>query len=133
MRQADVVLVLGASMNLFQMRYGTLLPGAREIIQVNLEDQPTHPDVTLHVRSDIAEFAQSLDSSLGEHRAVSDWRAEHPEVADKSIHRPAALKETDDAGRINPRALAWRLNELLPTERTLVQDGGHFLLSLIHI
>lgn len=127
MRQADVVMVLGASMNLFQMRYGTLLPGAREVIQVNLENQPTHPDVTVHVRSDIAEFARSLDASLADHPATSDWRAEHPEVADKSIHRPVDLRETDEAGRINPRALAWRLNELLPTERTLVQDGGHFL------
>ncbi|WFP17010.1 thiamine pyrophosphate-binding protein [Citricoccus muralis] len=127
MRQADVVLVLGASMNLFQMRYGTLLPGAREIIQVNLEEQPTHPDVTFHIRSDIAEFARSLDSHLVDHHANSDWRSEHPEVADQSIHRPLELKKTDSVGRINPRALAWRLNELLPSERTIVQDGGHFL------
>ncbi|MGO1182436.1 MAG: thiamine pyrophosphate-binding protein [Micrococcaceae bacterium] len=127
MRQADVVLVLGASMNLFQMRYGTLLTGGREIIQVNLEAESTHPDVTVHARSDIAAFAEALNELLDDHSANSDWRAEHPEVADKSIHRPVDMPETDEAGRINPRALAWRLNELLPAERTLVQDGGHFL------
>lgn len=127
MRRADVVLVLGATMNLFQMRYGTLLPGAHHIVQVNLEETPTSEIVTRHIKSDIRVFAQQLDLQLNGFVPKSDWRAEHPEVADKSIHQPAELTETDDAGMINPRALALRLNELLPENRTIVQDGGHFL------
>lgn len=127
MRGADVVLVLGATMNLFQMRYGTLLPGAHHIVQVNLEETSTSEIVTRHIRSDIRAFAEQLDAQLSGFVPKSDWRAEHPEVADKSIHQPAELTETDESGMINPRALALRLNELLPANRTIVQDGGHFL------
>ncbi|SJM71127.1 thiamine pyrophosphate-binding protein [Gulosibacter sp. 10] len=126
MRQADAVLVLGASMNTFQMRYGTLLSGARHVVQVDEREAATSPLVTEFVRADARDFAERLAEAVP--RASGEtWRDRVPGVADGSIHAPESLPETDAEGRINPRALALRLDELLPAERTIVQDGGHFL------
>lgn len=126
MRQADAVLVLGASMNNFQMRYGTLLEGAQHVIQVDELREPTSSLVTDFVHADVGSFTERLVEAVPSVTGKT-WRDRAPEVATGSVHVPAELPRTDSLGRINPRALALRLDELLPEERTIVQDGGHFL------
>ena len=43
MTQADVVLVVGASLNPFQARYGTLVQGVTTVIQVDESSEPEPP------------------------------------------------------------------------------------------
>ncbi|MFJ6280593.1 thiamine pyrophosphate-binding protein [Arthrobacter subterraneus] len=126
MRAADVVLVLGASMNTYQMRYGTLLQRARAIVQVDQAPSPTNDIITHFAQADARLFAEALASRVHE-ASRQTWRDEVPGVADRSIHVPEELPERGPDGRVNPRALAIRLNEILPRDRTIVQDGGHFL------
>lgn len=126
MRQADVVLVVGASLNTFQTRYGTLFDAGATVIQVDLGVTATSACVSRFVRADAAEFTASL---LAAAPTVSGagWREQHPEVADGSLVMELAEEEFAPDGRLNPRAVAQMLDSVLPADRTIVQDGGHFI------
>lgn len=126
MRQADVVLVLGASLNHFQMRYQTLLTGAREIIQVDHLPEATHARVTHFVRGDVGRAVDQLLAEVAP-RTGATWRDGLGRVADRSVHDPGPMDEHGPDGRLNPRALAVELDRILPEDRAFVQDGGHFL------
>jgi acetolactate synthase I/II/III large subunit len=124
MRQADVVLVVGASLNMFQMRYGTLIAPDATLIQVDTLPAATHPRVDRFIRSDGKAFGEML---LGQLTAgTARWRDVVPEVADGRILAEPPTAEYAPDGRLNPRAFARALETILPAERTIVQDGGHF-------
>lgn len=125
MRRADVVLALGASLNHFQLRYGTLFPEAARIIQVDIKSAASSPVVTDFLQADARAFAETLLPHLSGRTA--GWRDEVPEVADGSVHEEQNLPELGTDGRLNPRAVTIRIDQMLPPDRTIVQDGGHFL------
>lgn len=124
-QRADAVLVLGASLNEFQTRYGQYFAGARHVIQVDVAAEPTSTTVTTFLHGDARLVADALADAIPQ-RDGRTWRDAVPGVADHSIHRPAALRETCDDGLLNPRAVAIALDEMLPANRAFVQDGGHF-------
>jgi thiamine pyrophosphate-dependent acetolactate synthase large subunit-like protein len=75
------------------------------------------------VRGDAAVVARAIEVELAG-SASSGWR-ESVDVA------AARRQETGDGiasdGRLDPRSAASRLAELLPEDRVVVSDGGHFL------
>lgn len=124
MRQADVVLVVGASLNMFQTRYGTLIAPDATLIQVDTLPAATHSRVDRFIRSDGKAFGEML---LGQLTAgTARWRDVVPEVADGRLLAEPPTAEYAADGRLNPRAFARALETILPAERTIVQDGGHF-------
>lgn len=121
-KQADVVLVVGASMNLWQMRYDSLLADDARVIQVDTLSAPTHPRVDAFHRADARTFALTvLDSLPAVERA--GWRAD----VVMPTHDAAAFDELASDGRLDPRAVMDRLETILPAERTITQDNGHFM------
>lgn len=129
-RQADVVLVAGASLNTFQSRYGTLFaPGAR-VIRVDNEPEVAHPQVTDYVRADLAPFLAALAGRIPAADPAATWRATAPEVAGKDFRSAAPVEDPAEFGpdgRLNPRAVVAALEHVLPAERSVVMDGGHFI------
>jgi thiamine pyrophosphate-dependent acetolactate synthase large subunit-like protein len=125
MRQADAVLVVGAGLNLFQTRYGSLFAPGAAVIQVDELDAPTCDQVTGFIQADAAAFAWQLAAAVP---AVTDggWRAEHPELPGGPLGLEGKVAEFAPDGRLNPHAVARLLDRVLPTDRTIVQDGGHF-------
>jgi acetolactate synthase-1/2/3 large subunit len=124
MRTADVILVAGASLNAFQTRYGSLFAEDAEVIQIDELDAATNPRVTCFVQADATTMAQSLTAAVS---PLNDgWRTRHPEVITASFSHDQPADEFAPDGRLNPRAVAQQLDALLPTQRTIVQDGGHF-------
>ncbi|MBN9240204.1 MAG: thiamine pyrophosphate-binding protein [Micrococcales bacterium 70-64] len=121
MRDADVVLVVGASLSQFTLRFGDLFGPDARLIQVDIEDSPAHPRVDEFVRGAARAAAEALVAGLPV-ASPPRW-SEAP--------RGRAPRHTDDElaadGRLDPRALATALDGLLPADRTVVQDGGHFL------
>lgn len=124
-RQADVVVVFGASLNQFTMRFGDLFAPGTHIAQVDTAPAATHPNVGAFVRADAALVARALADevqTLG--AAPSGWR-ERIDVA--SLTR----RDTGDGiaadGRLDPRSVAARIAQLLPEDRVVVSDGGHFI------
>ncbi|MBP3035158.1 thiamine pyrophosphate-binding protein [Arthrobacter sp. zg-ZUI100] len=123
MRSADLVLVAGASLNAFQTRYGSLFAEDAVVIQIDELAAPTSPRVSTFVQADVRETALALTAAVS---AVDGWRTEHPEVTTSAFAQDQPAEEFAADGRLNPRAVAQALDTLLPTERTIVQDGGHF-------
>ena len=124
MRSADLVLVAGASLNAFQTRYGSLFADDAEVIQIDELAAPTNPRVSTFVQADVRETALALTAAVS--AVVDGWRTEHPEVTTSAFAQDQPAEEFAADGRLNPRAVAQALDTLLPTERTIVQDGGHF-------
>ncbi|MDV8149701.1 thiamine pyrophosphate-binding protein [Arthrobacter sp. B10-11] len=126
MGEADVVLVAGASLSPFTLRFGHLLGPDSTVIQIDTALQPTHPRVDTFVSADVKAAAGRILRMLdGEASAVA-WRAEaRKRLAEGPAHHPGSDETAD--GRLDPRSLAIALDAVLPERRTVVQDGGHFL------
>jgi thiamine pyrophosphate-dependent acetolactate synthase large subunit-like protein len=128
-RQADVVLVVGASQNLFQTRYGTLFPTDTKIIRIDNEPDSGNTPSAEYIRADIRPFLEALLERLTAVTATT-WRDRAPEVASpdfRSSHPSENPEEFGPDGRLNPRAVVAALDAILPTERSVVMDGGHFI------
>ncbi|WP_028046605.1 thiamine pyrophosphate-binding protein [Cellulomonas sp. URHE0023] len=122
-READVAVVVGASLNQFTMRFGDLFsPGCR-VFQVDVAPAATHPHVGGYVRGDATVVACAILDGL-QGATPSGWR-ESVDVAAARRHEPGDGHAPD--GRLDPRSAAARLGELLPEDRVVVSDGGHFL------
>jgi thiamine pyrophosphate-dependent acetolactate synthase large subunit-like protein len=128
MGDADVVVAFGASLNDFTLHGGMLLDPGATLVQVDLHGAPTAGRVDLCVTGDAAQVASALlDGTQARGLAASSWRAEvAAEIGRTSwVHEP--YDDVSTASRIDPRSLSLTLAGLLPRERTLVMDGGHFV------
>jgi thiamine pyrophosphate-dependent acetolactate synthase large subunit-like protein len=154
-RDADVAVVFGASLNQFTMRFGELFGPTTRVVQVDTAAGATHARVDDFVRGDAALVARSLVDELsatggqgagiqgagghgagghatGGHRADgrgTGWRGTGWR---DSVDVPALLTRAPGDGvapdgRLDPRSVARRLGELLPRDRVVVSDGGHFI------
>jgi thiamine pyrophosphate-dependent acetolactate synthase large subunit-like protein len=130
----------GAALNQWTTRHGTLVGRDARVIQVDLDAAAigAHRPVDSGVIGDAAATAHALLEALGHDatrpaEAVIAARApgrRSPALADEiATHgwgdEPYA--ETTAAGRIDPRTLSIALDDLLPQERTVVVDSGHFM------
>jgi acetolactate synthase I/II/III large subunit len=128
-RTADVVLVAGASLNAFQSRYGTLFDVGTRIVRLDNEPETGHPQVTDHVRADLGPALQALTTRIPAGDGHRTWRAAVPEVATDAFRSavPVEAAEFGADGRLDPRAVVAALEHLLPAQRSVVMDGGHFI------
>lgn len=122
--QADVVLVLGAGLNQFTTRFGHAFNSAARIVQIDIAGEATSPLVTDFVRADARSTAEALLGAV-RHRDTDRWR-DAVDARDAHHARPDGDPAAPD-GRLDPRSLCRRLDALLPADRTVVQDGGHFI------
>jgi thiamine pyrophosphate-dependent acetolactate synthase large subunit-like protein len=129
--ESDAVLAVGASLNMWTTRHGRLLDEATTVIQVDRQEEAigAHHPVDVAMVGDAGEAARALDEELARrgHRAAG---RRTPEIRARLEASPWRLQPYDDAGtaeRIDPRTLSVELDRLLPVERTLVTDSGHFM------
>lgn len=135
--EADVVLVVGASLNQFTMRFGALFSAGAKIVRIDAEEvappKTVHPIEHRLLRGDAKQLLGVLLEGLAAApRTEQPWR-EH--VA--GLEAGGALRELDrgtrspeglcDDGRLDPRAVASRIAPLLPENRHVTSDGGHFI------
>jgi thiamine pyrophosphate-dependent acetolactate synthase large subunit-like protein len=129
--QADVVVSFGAGLNRWTSRHGHLLAPDARVIQVDLDPLAPgrlHP-CEIALVGDAARTAKAVEAELDRLDAGrSGWRG--PELAATIAARHWRDEPFDDRtpdGLIDPRALSIALDDLLPAERTVVTDSGHFL------
>ena len=135
-RSADVAVVFGASLNQFTMRFGELFAPGTRVFQIDTAPAATHPHVGGFVRADARLAAEALVTRLvaasadpGAQQKVETapsrpWR----ESVDVAASRAYASGDDLAAdGRLDPRSAARRIAELLPPDRVVVSDGGHFI------
>ncbi|MHA7240401.1 thiamine pyrophosphate-binding protein [Arthrobacter sp. TMS1-12-1] len=125
--EADVVLVLGARLNQFTMRFGhSFSPDAR-VIQVDIATGPTSPAVTDFVHADARLTAEALLAAVDRREGLLRWRTRAAgDALDAHDARDGGEAMAPD-GRLDPRSLCRVLDRVLPADRTVVQDGGHFI------
>jgi thiamine pyrophosphate-dependent acetolactate synthase large subunit-like protein len=120
--QADAVLVLGAALNQFTTRFGDAFAPSATVIQVDLAERPTNPRVDLFLRGDAGEVAVALREALPAERSAA-WRV----PAREDVLRREPGDDLAPDGRLDPRSALRRIDALLPEDRVIVQDGGHFI------
>ena len=129
--EADLVLAFGASLNHWTVRHGGLFsPGARMVqVDVDAEAIGRVHRADLGVVGDAAGAARAITGEL-ERRGVSKvgFRSDGLEgeiSAGRTRDEPYEDLGTDEY--IDPRTLTIALDDLLPEERTVCTDSGHFL------
>jgi len=122
--EADVVIAFGAALNQWTTRHGTLITGT--VIQVDRDEEAiaAHRPVELGVVGDALATADALLDALD--GATASRRA--PALADEITagawrHVPYDESTT----HVDPRTLSIALDDMLPAERTVVVDSGHFM------
>ncbi|MEV8169861.1 thiamine pyrophosphate-binding protein [Microbacterium sp. NPDC077486] len=149
-RTADVAVVFGASLNQFTMRFGDLFAPGTRVFQIDTAPAATHAHVGGFVRADARLAAEALVARLSSGHDFGDaaglaggipdsggesgtgsavvsarpWR-ETVDVAAARAYEPGDELAPD--GRLDPRSAARRIAELLPEDRVVVSDGGHFI------
>ncbi|MEJ6488935.1 thiamine pyrophosphate-binding protein [Leucobacter sp. USCH14] len=136
---ADVVLVVGASLNQFTMRFGDLFGAGATVIRVDAEQvaapKTNRPITHQLLQGDARGVLQLLIAGITAQRrdpgsGGETWRASldglEPGGSLRRRSTGAAGGLCED-GRLDPRAVAARIGELLPAERHVTTDGGHFL------
>jgi thiamine pyrophosphate-dependent acetolactate synthase large subunit-like protein len=130
-RQSDLVLSFGASLNMWTTRHGALFEAGTEVVQVDVDPDAfgAHRPVGVAVLGDAAETASALLGELtrGGHQP-SGWRS--AALADDLRRGQWRDQPFDDAGdgeRIDPRTLSIALDDIIPKERIIAIDSGHFM------
>ncbi|KUM29077.1 thiamine pyrophosphate-binding protein [Arthrobacter sp. EpRS66] len=120
--QADTVLVLGASLNQFTMRFGELVNESATLIQIDIGAAAANARVDVFATADARSAAADLLDAV--QQAQGNWCA-GLDLGDLRS-RPAGDDKAED-GLLDPRRVASELEKILPANRVLVQDGGHFI------
>ncbi len=129
--QADVVLVFGASVNHWTTKHGAIIAPDARVIQVDVEPRAIgrNRPADIAIIADAKPTATALNDELTR-RGHENTGFRTPELShDIATHRwrddPYEDASTEDW--IDPRTVSIALNELLPKNRAVAVDSGHFL------
>jgi thiamine pyrophosphate-dependent acetolactate synthase large subunit-like protein len=125
--ESDVVVAFGAALNQWTTRHGTLIGAHAKVAQVDLDADAigAHRPVAVGVVGDALATAEALIAALD---GTSGRRT--PELADEIAAGAWQHDPYEDAaadGRLDPRTLTLALDSMLPEQRTVVVDSGHFM------
>lgn len=129
--QADVVLAFGASLNHWTVRHGGLFPPEARVAQVDLDERAIgalhHVDVG--VVGDAASTARAVVEELDRRGVKGEgFRGDGLErEISRRRWRDEPYEDEGTVSHIDPRTLSIALDDLLPRERTVATDSGHFL------
>jgi thiamine pyrophosphate-dependent acetolactate synthase large subunit-like protein len=127
-RQADLVLAFGAGLNRWTTMHGSLIAGAA-VVQCDIEPEAIGREqpVRLGLLGDAAEAAEALAGELERRgHTAAGFRGGAVEQEVREYRAADDYDEVREEGLLDPRSLTVALDGLLPAERTVVYDGGHF-------
>ncbi len=116
--ESDLILAFGARLTRWTTRDGALIDPGAKVVQVDLDPDAAHHPVDVAVVGDAAATARALlDTGVrneGFRTTVRSWRDE-------------PYDDVGGDGYIDPRTLSIALDTLLPDDRTVAVDSGHFM------
>lgn len=134
---ADLVLVVGASLNQFTMRFGELFGPDTTVIRIDIDQvsppKTAHPINYFALQGDARELLTALNERLSDPQHLPGiWREQIAGLEPGGALRVRDSGSLNDGGmcsdgRLDPRSVAARLAELLPEDRHVTSDGGHFI------
>jgi len=123
-RDADVVVAFGASLNGFTTGAGKLLAGARV---VHVDRDPDQIGATTPVERGVVADARTFAEALAERATpAGGGRTDDVREALAAYREEADFDDASLPGAADPRTLARALDAALPRDRTLVVDAGAF-------
>ncbi len=125
LRQSDLILAFGSSLDTWTTANGRLTSQAT-VVQIDLEPAIAEPR---GIRGDARTTALRLIRDLlqDHSKRKSDYAA-RAQADLASFDRADQIPfHRDDGGGMDPRQLLARLNSLLPNNRTVALDSGHFI------
>jgi thiamine pyrophosphate-dependent acetolactate synthase large subunit-like protein len=110
-------------------RRGHLIGHETKVAQVDVDREAlgTHRRVDLKVLGDAAATATALRVALAMHPSAGRHSEEVARRIKGGSWRDQPMEDLSGGGRIDPRSLTIALHALLPPERTLAVDSGHFM------
>ena len=128
---ADLVVGFGASLNNWTTKHGALIAPDAGVVQVDLDEEAigARRPVDVGVVADAAEAAGGLLEEL-RRRGVRGQGLRSPELAARIARgrwRDQPYQDASTGSTIDPRTLTIALDDLLPADRALAVDSGHFM------
>lgn len=125
LESADLLLALGSSLTTWTTRGDTVFDHGPTVVQVDHDPEALslNPHVDLEVVGDVRETVTALLGILGPESPGSGRRSVDAPAA--SSTDPVEPRATD--GRCHPGTMTRALDQILPEQRTLIVDGGHFI------
>ena len=129
--QADVVLVFGASVNHWTTKHGAMIGPDARVIQIDVEPRAIgrNRPADLAIIADANATARALTAELS-NRNHTNQGFRTSELATQIATNSWRHDPYDDASTeewIDPRTASIALNDLLPANRAVAVDSGHFL------
>ncbi len=128
-RDADVVVAWGASLNMWTSRHGSLIGPDTTVAQVDLDPSAfgAHHRLDLGVCGDTRLTAVAVAAALPGHTRAYRTDEVRARLRDRARWRDVEYTDTGDETHIDPRTLAVTLDDLLPAERVIAVDSGNFM------
>ena len=127
LREADLVLAFGASLNAFTTEYGSLYSSAAV---VHVDCDPTRPGETIQpavaVVADARAAAEAISAGLGG-RKRTGWRSDDLAARVAAIDPADGHEAVHEPGVVDRFEVARLCDRLLPRERQVVVGIGHFM------
>jgi thiamine pyrophosphate-dependent acetolactate synthase large subunit-like protein len=131
--QSDLILAFGASLNMWTTKKGKLLSGHARVMQIDIDKDRLGllRPADLKIEGDAAAVAgalvRALDPAEASVRGRPAWRSDDvAAVIEAKSNRRSPYQDTGSAEFFDPRTLTKAMDELLPKDRVVVCDGGHF-------
>jgi acetolactate synthase I/II/III large subunit len=131
---ADLVVGWGCSLNMWTLRHGKLIGPDVAVVQVDHEPDAigAHRPVQLGVTGDVGVTARAVCALLdgepgGSGEAGYRSAALRDRIAAEVHWRDVPYDDDSGGGRIDPRTLSIKLDDLLPAERIVAVDSGNFM------
>ena len=123
--ESDLVLAFGARLTRWTTRDGALIGPDTRVVHVDLDEDAAHHRVDVSVVGDAAVTARALlaDGASAPGRRTPELLAEI--AAGAWGDQP--YEDVGGDGHIDPRTLSRALDALLPADRTVAVDSGHFM------
>jgi thiamine pyrophosphate-dependent acetolactate synthase large subunit-like protein len=131
MKEADLVLAFGASLNMWTTRHGSLLDPNTRVVQIDVDADAI--GVNLHADAgmigDAREAANALLAELDErgYRADGFRGTDVAAEINSGAWQNEPFTDGSTSDTIDPRSLSLALDEALPADRTVGIDSGHFM------
>ena len=130
MAEADVVISFGAALNTWTTKHGNLFSPSASIVHCDLEASAIGriQSVNLGIVGDAAKTAEALlDELVLRDVELEGFRTESVVREIEEFRWEDAFEEEDTKETVDPRAILMELDGLLPSERTVAVDCGHFM------
>lgn len=129
--EADLVLAFGASLNMWTTRHGTLVGPNTRVVQVDVDSAAigARRPVDVGIPADATATAEALTAEL-ERRGYENAGFRVGDLESRIARggwRDERYEDASTEDTIDPRMLSATLERLLPRERTLAIDSGHFM------